>query len=185
MKTAADLMRKNVITIRPDATVPDLAQLLDDEGIHGVPVVDSAGNPIGVVSRSDIVRSLNESEPAKRPSEHYYAVGEDEIEWSEEGDGTGMPDSLDAGVKVSEIMSAKLVTTKLTATAGELARSMLRSDVRRLLVLDGRRLAGIVSMTDLLRALVDYEKALTVRKPKARRPAGKVRAKAKKVRKRG
>lgn len=181
MKTAADLMRKNVISIHPDATVSDLAQLLDDEGIHGVPVVDSAGDPIGVVSRSDIVRSLSEGEPAQRPREHYYAVGDDEIDWSDEG--STLPESIDVGTKVSEIMSAKLITTKATATAGELARSMLRNDVRRLLVLDGRRLVGIVSSTDLLRALVAYEKLLAAgavnkrpRTAKARRKVVKAKS---------
>ncbi len=177
IRTAEQLMQKNVIAISPTATLRELAELLDDEGVHGVPVVDAVGNPVGVVSRSDLVHAMNESEPRQRPVERYYGVHEEDIDWSDDDSGVRFQDTVEAEKQVAEIMSARILSTNLRATAGELSRTMLKFGVRRLLVLEGRRLVGIVSATDLLRCLSQYEKALApvVRAP---RRAAKVRTRA-------
>lgn len=165
LRTAADLMQTKVISIRPGATLRELAQLLDDEGIHGAPVVDSAGNPVGVVSRSDLVAAMNEDEPAERPTAHYYAVSEDEVLWDDDDDGgTRLADSIEGERQVAEIMSPRILTAGRLATAGELARKMAKHGVRRLLVVERGKLVGIVSATDLLRCLAAYEKLLVGRR---------------------
>ncbi len=51
---AADIMTTDVITISPDASVKKLAKLLSDHGISGVPVVDSDGKLVGIVSEGDL-----------------------------------------------------------------------------------------------------------------------------------
>src|SRR5438045_3409890 len=55
---AADIMTTDVITISPDASVKELAKLLSDHGINGVPVVDSDGKIVGIISRANLVRTL-------------------------------------------------------------------------------------------------------------------------------
>jgi CBS domain-containing protein len=161
LRTARDLMQKSVISIGPTETLRELAQILDDEGIHGMPVVDTAGNPVGVVSRSDLVHAMSEDEPAERPTSHYYAVYDDEVIWNDDESGTRLADSIESERQVAEIMSDHVLATEPNATAGKLARKMAKFGVRRLLVLERGKLVGIVSATDLLRCLELYERALT------------------------
>src|SRR5271165_6154065 len=52
---AMDVMTTNVITVAPDTSVQDLAALLVNHGISGVPVVDEANNLIGIVSEGDLL----------------------------------------------------------------------------------------------------------------------------------
>lgn len=52
---ASDLMMANPISIRADATVAEASKLLTDKSISATPVIDEAGRPIGVVSRSDLL----------------------------------------------------------------------------------------------------------------------------------
>lgn len=59
-KTASDFMKRELITVDPETKLEQLAELLDDEEIHGVPVVNRNGFPLGVVSMTDINRSLSE-----------------------------------------------------------------------------------------------------------------------------
>src|SRR5687767_12659819 len=53
--TAAELMTPNPVSIRAEATVQETVALLTDKGLSAVPVIDAAGQPVGVVSRADIV----------------------------------------------------------------------------------------------------------------------------------
>jgi len=58
--TVAEIMAKSVQCIRPDATIEVLVGLLVETGIGGAPVIDDTGRPVGVVSKTDVVRSLHE-----------------------------------------------------------------------------------------------------------------------------
>src|SRR5262245_63385217 len=55
MLTAADVMTPDVITVAPDATVRDIATLLRSKHISGVPVVDAAGQILGIVTEGDLI----------------------------------------------------------------------------------------------------------------------------------
>jgi CBS domain-containing protein len=167
IRTAAQLMQTEIVTIRPSATLRELGELLESAGVHGVPVVDAAGKPVGVVSRGDLVSALTEVEPAARPSPRFYAIFEDEVDWADE-EPSGVAEGIEVEQPVSSIMSTKLIAIGPQATAGEIARKMSRHAVRRLLVLEGRKLVGIVSISDLLRCLVEYEKSLATNAPAPR-----------------
>ncbi len=157
---AADLMQRKIVSIPASATWRELVELLDEHGIHGVPVVDPTGKPIGVVSRSDISDALSDSDPPDRATHHWYAIGDDEV--ALEGDDSDEVESpkLDVGRTVREIMSTNLITARVTTTAGDLARKMAKSRVQRLLIVEGGKLVGIVSASDLLRCLASYEASL-------------------------
>ena len=60
MTTVKDIMITDVINISPEATVRDLAQVLSEAQISGVPVVDSKRELVGVVSATDVVRFASE-----------------------------------------------------------------------------------------------------------------------------
>src|SRR5688572_11809222 len=53
--TAADLMAANPISLRADANVHEALALLTDRGFSAAPVIDDAGRPVGVLSRSDLL----------------------------------------------------------------------------------------------------------------------------------
>jgi CBS domain-containing protein len=50
MLTAADIMKKDLVTIRPEATIKEAIELLLSESISGLPVIDEAGHLIGVIT---------------------------------------------------------------------------------------------------------------------------------------
>jgi len=60
-ETAADMMTPNPLSIRGDATISEVIALLVDKGFGAAPVIDHAGRPIGVVSRSDILAHEHEA----------------------------------------------------------------------------------------------------------------------------
>lgn len=149
VKTAQDLMNREVITIDSTASAEELAVLLDEEGIHGVPVVDPSGAPVGVVSRTDL--ALAREENRLRPREEEVSL--------DEADSERMRAGLD-GISVTDIMSTDIVEAGKEATAAELAQLMLKEKVNRVLITEDGRIAGIVSIRDLLPCLIEYEKAI-------------------------
>lgn len=64
--TAGQLMSAPAITLTPDATVQDAATLMYERRVNPVPVVDDAGELVGIVSRSDIVRLMASEESSLR-----------------------------------------------------------------------------------------------------------------------
>ena len=59
-------MTASVISVGPDLGIHDLAKLLLDKGISGVPVVDAGGKPIGMVSESDLIGRSGSDQEARR-----------------------------------------------------------------------------------------------------------------------
>ncbi len=64
MATVRDLMQRDVVTVGPETTVRELTRILSEGGISGVPVVTDAGEVLGVVSTSDVVRLASEEREA-------------------------------------------------------------------------------------------------------------------------
>ncbi|MCT7968572.1 CBS domain-containing protein [Laspinema sp. D1] len=57
-QTVGEVMTKNPQTIRPDKSLREAAELMHEKGVHRLPVIDSAGKPIGILTRGDIVRAM-------------------------------------------------------------------------------------------------------------------------------
>jgi len=77
---AMDVMTPHVITIDPDASVQALARLLCERGISGVPVVDSDGQMVGIVSEGDLLHRAETGterriEHRRSPVARYDSVG--------------------------------------------------------------------------------------------------------------
>ncbi|MBI5247624.1 MAG: CBS domain-containing protein [Elusimicrobia bacterium] len=61
---ARDIMHKRVISVRPETTLDELARLLTENGVSGVPVIGPEGDLIGLVSQTDLVRQPHEGDTA-------------------------------------------------------------------------------------------------------------------------
>jgi len=169
MRTVRDIMQPNVISVRSGTPVADLARLLDEEEISGVPVLDSSGAVIGVVSRTDLVRYAASS-PEGSPSDAFWsglAAGRSELE-SEDPDAYFLgPEtaafvlpsaSVEAGLDlndaiVDEIMTPVAFHVDPDMLTWELAQFLVSGRIHRALVVEAGRLVGIVTAFDILRVV--------------------------------
>lgn len=142
--TARDVMSTPPITVPASAGVREVATLLDENEISGAPVVDDQERPIGVVSRTDLLRLLIEGGPGRRPDATFLdliaADSPSELSVDVEEMGTA-----------EEFMSPEPVTVALDASLAEIARKMADERVHRVIVVDGdRRVVGVVTTLDVL-----------------------------------
>lgn len=179
MLTVRDLMQTEVVTIGPEASVRELTRILADGGISGVPVVGPAGDVLGVVSSSDVVRlAAEEKEAGTVRTGNWAAIpmaprgGERDPE-DEDADPLGdyfLPEDApllapewgvtpDDGpmdeLTVSDIMTPVTFTLPVTASVKDLAEFLVRGRIHRAVVVEDGRLQGIVTTMDVLRALSD------------------------------
>lgn len=57
-QTVGEVMSKNPVTISPEKTVKEAAQVMHDRNVHRLPVLDNAGQVIGILTRGDIIRAM-------------------------------------------------------------------------------------------------------------------------------
>jgi CBS domain-containing protein len=170
MRTVRDIMQKEVISVRSGTSVGDLARLLDEEGISGVPVLDSAGSVMGVVSRTDVVRLASSEAEAPGATDAFWAglaAYRDEVS-DEDPDAYFLaPESaaviLPAGgavagmtmdqTPVDEIMTPVAFHVDPEMLIWELAKFLVGGRIHRALVVEDGRLVGIVTAFDVLRVV--------------------------------
>ena len=80
---ARDIMRKQVLTVRPETTLRELTRLLTARGVSGAPVVGPQGDLIGVVSQTDLLRQRDEDSPVASVMTPWTVSFEEETEISE------------------------------------------------------------------------------------------------------
>jgi len=144
-ETAADLMTPNPLSIAADAPVEEAVAFLTAKGFSAAPVIDRAGHPAGVVSRSDILVHDRETVNYLRP----FPEGDDLV-----GDAEGFRAEPGERVRVRDIMTPVVFSVTPEAPAARVVEDMLRWNVHRLFVVDsGGVLVGVVSTGDVLRHL--------------------------------
>ena len=141
---AHQIMTRQVITIATDAPVVDAANTMLDKHISGLPVVDQAGKLVGIVSQGDFIRRAEIGTQRKRGRWLKFLVGP----------GTAASDFVhERGRKVGEIMTPDPCTVTEDTTLADIVELMERNNVKRLPVMRGDRLVGIVTRTNLLSAV--------------------------------
>lgn len=157
MTTVREVMTSPVLTVRRTTPLKEVAQLLVDHKISGVPVVDVDGTVLGVVSEADflfkesgeaivshrpLARVIGESRSSRRQLDKVHAI-----------------DAADA-------MSGPAITIGPDRSVSEAARLMTIRKVNRLPVVENGVLVGIVTRADLIRAYVRSDEQLeeTIRK---------------------
>ncbi|MEE8329107.1 MAG: CBS domain-containing protein [Thermodesulfovibrionia bacterium] len=146
MLKAKDFMKKNVITIRPEATVEELARLLIEHRISGAPVVDDKKNLIGIVTENDLI---NQNKRLHIPTvirlfDAFFVLGSGKIEEEIK--------KMTAAT-VEEICSKKVVSITEETSLEEIATIMSEKKIHLLPVLRDGVVVGIVGKADVVSAI--------------------------------
>ena len=141
---AKDVMTTYVLTIGSDASVMQAAQLMLKNQISGLPVVDATGSLAGIVTEGDFLRRGEIGTEHRRPRWLEFLIGPGRLA----GEYVRA-----CGRKVDEIMSTDLHTVTEDTPLGVVVDLMERYRIKRLPVVQGRRLVGIVSRANLLHAV--------------------------------
>jgi CBS domain-containing protein len=125
----AELMQTEVETVAPDMTVAQAIVRLSDAHVHGVPVVDGGDQIVGVLTTTDVLNAAAET----RGSEDRERLFDE--------------------TTVEEIMTPRPMTVDPTTDVKEAAQQMLYLEVHRLFVEDDGHLVGVISQSDIVRAV--------------------------------
>jgi len=141
---AGDVMTQGVISVAPDASVMQAGALMLKHQISGLPVVDSSGILLGIISEGDFLRRAELGTQRRRARWLEFLIGPGRL----------ASEYVHAcGRKVTEIMTPAPYTVGEATPLTEVVQLMERHQIKRVPVVYGRRLVGIVSRADLLRAL--------------------------------
>lgn len=147
--TARDIMHRQLVTLDPELTIPEVRRIFLDRQVTGAPVVDEEGRILGVVSQTDLIRYQQRARPeGVEPAGFYQQTNGAVLLGPHDGD------DLPRTARVEDIMTPAAFMTRPDAPVPAVARFMLRRHVHRLIVADQGRLLGIVTSMDLLRALL-------------------------------
>jgi CBS domain-containing protein len=142
----AEVMTTQVLTVQPETTLKDVAELLAARGISGAPVVDADGHVLGVVSEADILEKERRPRP-QSPVERLF--GREHLD----------PKAL--ARTAGEAMTSPAVTIGGDRRVDAAATLMLDRSVNRLPVVDrDGLLVGIVTRADLVRAFVHTDEQI-------------------------
>ena len=129
-----ELMTPNPIVVKPDTSVPDALRLMRERKVRRLPVVDAQGRLVGIVSDKDLLHA--EPSPATT-----LAVWE-------------IPELL-GKLKVEKVMTRDVITIGEETPLEEAARIMADKKIGGLPVMQGGNLVGIITETDLFKALLE------------------------------
>ena len=141
---ACDIMTQPVISVEADTPVETAVRLMLQKKISGLPVVDGSGNLVGMVTEGDFLRR------AEAGTEHKQS------RWLDFLIGPGRLADRYAkahGRKVGEIMTDDVKSADEQTQLGDIVAMMERNRIKRVPVLRGKKVVGIVSRANLLRAL--------------------------------
>ncbi|HUB50260.1 MAG TPA: CBS domain-containing protein [Acetobacteraceae bacterium] len=145
----ADVMTRHVISVPPDATVEAAARLMLERGISGLMVVDAKGELAGVVTEGDLLRRDELGTVRHRPwwLRMLLSPGRQAADFTRAH-----------GRRVRDVMTQDVVTVSADAPLEDVVESMERHRIKRVPVTEGNRIIGVVSRSDLMRALVVAER---------------------------
>jgi CBS domain-containing protein len=141
---AHQIMTKPVITVSPDATIVEAANLMLQRHVSGLPVVDGDGQLVGIVSEGDFIRRSEIGTQRKRGRWLRFILGP----------GRSAADFVhEHGRKVSDVMTKDPLTITEDMALAEIVDLMEKNNVKRLPVVRDGKIVGIVSRANLLQAV--------------------------------
>jgi CBS domain-containing protein len=136
-----DIMTREVVSAGPDMTIRDAMELLSEWHISGAPVVDG-GKVVGIFSSSDLLAllaDLNDTTPSLTFRRRKSRT-------------TPLED-----ITVDEVMTRKVQSLPPDCSIEEAAQVMVKKQIHRVLVMDGDTVLGIVSTSDVAKAVAEHK----------------------------
>lgn len=146
--TARDIMTADPITVARDLSVTDAARIMVEKKVGALPVME-AEKLIGLVTEGDLImRDVKVEFPT------YLHLLDGFIMYPPATARFESELKKAVGATVEDVMTSDPVVTQADTPLGDVATLMVERDVSRLPVLDGERLVGIISKSDIVRSLL-------------------------------
>lgn len=139
--TVGEVMRREVVAVTRGTSLTEVADLLSEHNISGMPVVDDEGRVIGIVTEADVLAMAGMKRGHTFKDKLRHLLGEP------------LPVTKKDHI-LSEVMTAPALTTTPDADIREVATLLNEKRIKRLPVVDSEgRLSGIISRGDIVKAL--------------------------------
>ena len=141
-----DIMSNKLVSISPDTSIAEAISLMIRNHVSGLPVVDENQNLVGIISESDFMRRLEMGTLRRR---HW-------LDWLLSPEELAGEYARTRGQRVGEVMTDEVQTIQEDADVAQVVEMMQTHSIKRLPVLRGEDLVGIVTRSDLMRALASF-----------------------------
>ena len=141
---AHQIMTRPVITVTPETSIVEAANIMLQKHVSGLPVIDATGKLVGIVSEGDFIRRSEIGTQRKRGRWLRFILGP----------GKSASDFVhEHGRKISEVMTRSPLTIADDTALAEIVELMEKNNVKRLPVIRADMVVGIVSRANLLQAV--------------------------------
>ena len=141
---AREIMTRDVIAVRPQTSVRDVAALMVEKRFSGVPVLTDEGKIVGIISESDLLHRA-EVGTERRRKWWFRAFGD--------SNQLAQDFAKAHGLKAHDVMSRYVISVREDAELRDVADILDNRRIKRVPVVEGNRLVGIITRGDLVRAL--------------------------------
>lgn len=141
---ARDVMVAPVVTVKPTATVQEVAKQFLERQISAAPVMDDKGTLVGIVSEGDLLHRVEAGTERRRS---WW------LRLFTEGDTLAAEYVKSHGRKVSDVMTRSVITAAPETPLHEIATLLEKNAIKRLPILENGQLVGVVSRANLLQAV--------------------------------
>ena len=139
-----DIMQTKLQSVAPDVPVLEAVTTMAEQHVSALPVLDTRGVIVGVISTTDVLQAEAEADDAEARA------------------------ALFESSNVSDLMTARVRTIEASAPIADAAQQMLYLEVHRLFVVEDDKLVGVVSQTDIVRSVAAQLRLAEVRAPDGR-----------------
>lgn len=141
---AMDVMVRDVLSVKPDTSVFEAAQLLIENDVSALPVVDDDGQVIGIISEADLMRREEIGTQKQRP---WW------LEAMTPAATLAGEFAKSHGKRVAELMSQRVISASEETPLAEIAALLERNRIQRVPIIKDGKLVGVVSRTNIIQAL--------------------------------
>lgn len=151
---AKEIMTTELITVSPEATLQEAAELMTRHNVSGLPVVEDGLVLVGIISESDII----EDRTMFSGLDHWISI-ESFLKRNQVKNLEKYPDSAEnqeqdfLSEPVKDYMSTRLITAEPDSTVEEVGRLLVRNKVNRIPIVKNKKIVGIITRGDILKAI--------------------------------
>ncbi|MBX9825174.1 MAG: CBS domain-containing protein [Xanthobacteraceae bacterium] len=141
---ASDVMGVNVVTVGPESSIQQAAAVMLEKGISGLPVVSKDNRLVGIVSEGDLMRRADAGTGRRHSWWLRMLMGRD---------GLAREYVREHAFKVEDVMTRAVITAEPSTSLGEIADLLERNRIKRVPIVEGDKLVGVVSRANIVQAV--------------------------------